>query len=142
MIENNNFLKKAFPERHFQKKTEEELEKLGIKPQKTELKPNGEKLEKLNQQLLNAALRGSLKEVKEALDKGANVNAKNNDDETPLHQASWKGNEEIVRLLTQNTKTKLDIKNNENKLALDLAKNEKIKQIIKEEIKKRGLKKK
>ena len=46
-----------------------------------------------------AVERGNLAEVKLLLDAGADVNAMDNDGETPLHIASYKGYIEITKLL-------------------------------------------
>ena len=47
----------------------------------------------------DAAKRGDLAGVQAELDKGANVNAKNQNGATPLHRAAWFGHKEIVELL-------------------------------------------
>jgi ankyrin repeat protein len=46
-----------------------------------------------------AAENGDLAGVQAELDKGANVNAKNQNGATPLHRAAWFGHKEIVELL-------------------------------------------
>ena len=117
----NNFLKKAFPKGHF-KKNEEELEKLGVKPQTKvkQAKPNNEELKKLNEQLLHAALNGSLEEVKEALDKGADINTKDNDGDTPLTIASLLGHTDIAKQLIDKG-ANIETKNNEGNTPLALA---------------------
>ena len=47
----------------------------------------------------DAAKSGDLAGVQAELDKGANVNAKNQNGATPLHRAAWFGHKEIVELL-------------------------------------------
>jgi len=47
----------------------------------------------------DAAEEGDLAGVQAELDKGANVNAKNQNGATPLHRAAWFGHKEIVELL-------------------------------------------
>ncbi|MDP7178953.1 MAG: ankyrin repeat domain-containing protein, partial [Verrucomicrobiota bacterium] len=47
----------------------------------------------------DAAEEGDLAGVQAELDKGANVNAKNQNGATPLHRAAWFGHKEIVQLL-------------------------------------------
>ena len=47
----------------------------------------------------DAAESGDLAGVQAELDKGANVNAKNQNGATPLHRAAWFGHKEIVELL-------------------------------------------
>ena len=49
-----------------------------------------------------AAENGDLAGVQAELDKGANVNAKNQNGATPLHRAAWFGHKEIVELLIAN----------------------------------------
>ena len=53
----------------------------------------------LNEDLIDAALRGDLEKVESLLDKGANVNAKDGYGRTPLHYAAWYGHLDIVKLL-------------------------------------------
>jgi ankyrin repeat protein len=49
--------------------------------------------------LLNACKDGNLEKVKQLLEKGADVNAKNKYGGTALMYASYQGHEEIVKLL-------------------------------------------
>ena len=60
--------------------------------------------EKLNKQLLNAALNEDLEGMRDALAKGANVNAKSNSSErgTALTAASWEGHVEVTEFLLDN----------------------------------------
>ena len=60
--------------------------------------------EELNQQFINAAAKGDLEKVVNALSKGANVNAKSNSSErgTALTAASWEGHVEVTEFLLDN----------------------------------------
>ena len=51
--------------------------------------------------LLDAAWDGNIEAVKQHLDAGADLNAKEEDGETPLHAAVFKGHKEIVELLIE-----------------------------------------
>ena len=62
----------------------------------TENNSSEETQEEKDTKLLNAANNNKLDKVKEALDKGANVNAKTFDDWTALQLVSWNGHAEIV----------------------------------------------
>ena len=53
----------------------------------------------LNKGLLDAAARGNLEDVRNLLDRGANVDAENATKHTPLHIAANDGRTEIARLL-------------------------------------------
>ena len=50
----------------------------------------------------------NIEEIKSLIEKGANVNEKDNDGKTPLHRASIKGNLEIVKLLKNHLKKELE----------------------------------
>ena len=52
-----------------------------------------------DQSLITAAYVGDISEVNELLAKGADVNVKNNNGWTALHEASMKGHGDIVQLL-------------------------------------------
>ena len=52
--------------------------------------------------LINGAIEGNLGDVQQALDAGADVNAKSWYNRTALTQASWNGHTEIVKLLLEN----------------------------------------
>ena len=63
----------------------------------------------------DAANRGDLAAVQSVLDKGANVNAKDDDGATPLHHAAWKGYKEIADLLRKHGgKTEKELKAADN----------------------------
>jgi hypothetical protein len=55
-----------------------------------------------NRQLIEASRIGDIEKVKKLLKEGADVNAKNGYDATPLHLASLHGHVEIVKLLIEN----------------------------------------
>ena len=74
----------------------------------------------LNQDLLNAAKNGDLQQLEFYIAAGADVNAKDNYNETPLHHAALKGSPECVRLLLTAGAT-VDAKNNDNKTPLHWA---------------------
>ena len=74
-----------------------------------------------------AAWRGR-KEIAELLiAKGANLNAKNNDEGTPLHNAAWKGHVEIAKLLIVKN-ADVNAKDVEGQTPLDWAEEEKQKE--------------
>ena len=56
-------------------------------------------LSKLDKDLLDAAKKGDLKGVMDAISRGANVNAKDDHGRTALHYASWCGHIEVVKYL-------------------------------------------
>jgi len=56
--------------------------------------------------------------VKYFIDKGANINKKNNDGNTPLHIALKQKNMEIIGILLKN-KAKLDIPNNDGDIPFE-----------------------
>ena len=53
----------------------------------------------LNKQLLDAAREGNTEQINKLIDKGANVNAQDTDECTPLHLAVLHGNTDTVTLL-------------------------------------------
>jgi ankyrin repeat protein len=57
------------------------------------------------------------------------INVKNNIGDTPLHRAAFRGFSDIVKLLLQNG-SDVTIKNNDNKTAADLARNESVKKLL------------
>ncbi len=85
-------------------------------------KPSPPDLAALGQKLIQAAKDGRLDEVRDALDLGAPVNARDNRDWTALMWAAWKGHESVGTLLLVRGADRL-LKNNDGKTALDLAKN-------------------
>jgi ankyrin repeat protein len=70
--------------------------------------------------LLEAAENGDLIKVQIALKNGANPNAKNNDDSTPLHIAAYHGHVEIVKLLLKRGADP-NAKNNDDSTPLHIA---------------------
>ena len=62
-------------------------------------KLNGKELEKLNKELLNYSKNGDLNGVKQSIERGADVNSKDNDGCTPLHWSSENGYLDIVKYL-------------------------------------------
>ena len=53
----------------------------------------------IDSKLLNAAERGDIDKVKHLINEGADVNAKDVYEKTPLHWAAEKGHKEIVEIL-------------------------------------------
>jgi hypothetical protein len=74
----------------------------------------------LNKQLFEAVRRGDVEEVRELLEKGADVNAKNNDGWTPLHDAAGHDHVDFARLLVENG-ADVNAKNNDGKTPIDIA---------------------
>ncbi|MDF3047236.1 MAG: serine/threonine-protein phosphatase 6 regulatory ankyrin repeat subunit B-like [Candidatus Midichloriaceae bacterium] len=66
--------------------------------------------DKLNKDLINAAKSGNIQEVIDYLNAGAEVNAKNEGDATPLHYACSGGHTNIVKLLLEK-KAEVNAKN-------------------------------
>jgi len=52
-------------------------------------------------QPLHKATNCSVSMVRLLIEKGADINAKNNDEETPLHRAVWQSNLDVIRLLIE-----------------------------------------
>ena len=65
----------------------------------------------LNLQLIQAANEGDLNKVIELISKGADVNAKDKDERTPLHLAAQYGHTEIVELLLKKESIDVNAKN-------------------------------
>ena len=61
--------------------------------------------EELNKKLLKVAMIGNIDVVKELLEKGADVNATDEDGDTPLHDANLGEHKETVKLLKQHGAT-------------------------------------
>lgn len=53
-------------------------------------------------QLFNAVENNKIDKVSELIESGADINAKDDNCNTPLHIAAWKGNKDIVKLLVNN----------------------------------------
>uniref|UniRef100_A0A8D3BZ90 Osteoclast-stimulating factor 1 n=1 Tax=Scophthalmus maximus TaxID=52904 RepID=A0A8D3BZ90_SCOMX len=81
-------------------------------------------LDKAGNTALYWGCHGGHKDVVELLLTQANVelNQQNKLGDTPLHAAAWKGYSDIVEMLL-NKNARTDIRNNENKLALEMATN-------------------
>uniref|UniRef100_A0A3Q1IX86 Osteoclast-stimulating factor 1 n=1 Tax=Anabas testudineus TaxID=64144 RepID=A0A3Q1IX86_ANATE len=81
-------------------------------------------LDKAGNTALYWGCHGGHKDVVELLLSQPNVevNQQNKLGDTPLHAAAWKGYSDIVEMLL-NKNARIDIKNNENKLALEMATN-------------------
>lgn len=72
-------------------------------------------------ELHRAVLAGDSKEVERLIDAGADVNARDNDGNTPLHLAAREGYVACVRNLMESGKVKKYLTNNQGKTALQLA---------------------
>jgi len=57
--------------------------------------------DKLNDELLKASEKGNLNEVKELIEKGAKIDARDSNDDIPLHKASTHGHLEVVKYLIE-----------------------------------------
>jgi ankyrin repeat protein len=71
----------------------------GKKLKSDSIKPNKEKLEKLNIRLLEAARKGKIENAVKLLDAGADVDARNSDGRIPLMLAAYTGYTEMCKLL-------------------------------------------
>uniref|UniRef100_A0AAX7SDN5 Osteoclast-stimulating factor 1 n=1 Tax=Astatotilapia calliptera TaxID=8154 RepID=A0AAX7SDN5_ASTCA len=110
-----------------------------------------EQAESIDNPMHEAAKRGNLSWLRECLDNKVGINgldkagntalywgchgghkgkSKNKLGDTPLHAASWKGYSDIVEMLL-NKNARIDIRNNENKLAVDMATNAQCASLIK-----------
>jgi ankyrin repeat protein len=67
-------------------------------------------------------IRGHLGIIKHLVNNGANMNAKDSDQNTPIHLASEYGNDHVLPFLLDKNPD-LKIKNNHGKVAMDLAMN-------------------
>lgn len=83
-----------------------------------------------NEKLLEAAKDGELAGVIEALDNGAEINAKNEEDLTALHIAAWNGCTDILRELLQATNVDINVKDNNGNTPLYLASKEAVTQTV------------
>ncbi|MGC8924313.1 MAG: ankyrin repeat domain-containing protein, partial [Candidatus Micrarchaeia archaeon] len=88
----------------------EKLKKLGVdvegiqkeaKSQKARATLSPVEQEKPNSELLEAAKSGDLARIKELLNMGADVNAKDNYGRTPAHYAAWNGHPEPLKVLIE-----------------------------------------
>jgi len=73
------------------------------------------------QPIHTAALEGELPTVQQELQKGVNVEAKDNSDWTPLHCASRKGHLTIVQYLAEQAGADLEAQNNFGQTPLHIA---------------------
>lgn len=64
--------------------------------------------------------------VQVLLAKSPLINAQNKMGDTPLHSACWGGSLEVVKVIVEVSGVKLDIRNKNKELPLDLAKNDEI----------------
>ncbi|KAI8915533.1 ankyrin repeat-containing domain protein [Gorgonomyces haynaldii] len=85
---------------------------------------SAEEQQDFNDKLLKAATNGALQECKDLLEKGADVNGKDNDGWTPLHRAAWSGRKGVCHLLVSKG-ADVRARNNNGKTAGDLAQEEK-----------------
>ena len=76
--------------------------------------------EELNNKLINAATNGDIKNVRELIESGANVDAKDDWRFTALHWAAWYGKVDIARVLIENG-VHVDATNNDGWTALHWA---------------------
>jgi ankyrin repeat protein len=67
--------------------------------------------------------------VKVLLEKGADIEAKDEDGQTSLMWASYRGYSEVVELLLENG-ANIEAKDNRGKTALDLVENDKVKKML------------
>jgi len=85
----------------------------------------------------NTALHWSAREglidlTKYLVTNGANINSKNSTNDTPLHNAAWKSQDEIVQYLLSLPNIQIDVKNSMNQTPAELANNSTIKHLFEE----------
>jgi len=71
-------------------------------------------------ELHDAAMNGDIVKVRQLIEKGADVNAKDQFQETPLHDAASRGNTDVAKLLIEKG-ADVNAKDNYGKTALDMA---------------------
>ena len=86
-------------------------------------KPSSQDLAALGQKLIRSAKDGRLDEVRDILDLGASVNARDNRDWTALMWAAWRGHVSVGTLLLDRG-AGIGLKKDDGKTALDLAKDQ------------------
>lgn len=91
-------------------------------------------------ELCESAEDGNLEKVKECIENGADVNAKDVWGKTALRSASQNGHFEIVKFLIENG-ADMNAKNKNNETALDYAKTDEIKAYLAQTIKLKELQK-
>ena len=74
----------------------------------------------LNGKLIDAAKNGDIKNVRELIENGADVGAKNNDGEKALHWAAWNGHVDVAKVLIEKG-ANVDAKDNVGWTALHYA---------------------
>ncbi len=84
-----------------------------------------EKVNELNKSLLQAAADGNIEQVKSLLSKGAEVNAKDEKGQTPLHLAARQGHTAIVEMLLDKG-AEVNAQTDEGDTLLSLAKGDKV----------------
>ncbi|WP_295156070.1 ankyrin repeat domain-containing protein [uncultured Brachyspira sp.] len=89
---------------------------------------NAENAENLDSLFINSVRRNKINDVKLLLDRGADLNIKNNKGNTALMYACLLNHEPIVKFLVDKG-ADLNIKNNEGYTALDIALNQKYRKI-------------
>lgn len=89
-------------------------------------------LDKAGNTALYWASHGGHKDVVELLlgQPGVEVNQQNKLGDTALHAAAWKGHSDIVEMLLKKN-PRMDLRNNENKLAVDMATNARCASLLK-----------